>query len=53
MFYFKACPKCQGDMHLDRDMYGAFRKCLQCGLIDDVKMQQPGIVQPKREKIAA
>ena len=24
MFFFKACPKCQGDLHLDRDSYGAF-----------------------------
>ena len=32
-FYFKACAKCQGDMHLERDAYGWFRQCLQCGRI--------------------
>lgn len=32
-FYFKACPKCRGDMYLERDAYGAFRQCLQCGRI--------------------
>jgi ssDNA-binding Zn-finger/Zn-ribbon topoisomerase 1 len=36
MFFFKACPKCQGDLHMDRDTYGAFIKCLQCGLLRDV-----------------
>jgi hypothetical protein len=36
MSFFKACPKCQGDMHLNRDSYGAFVKCLQCGLLRDV-----------------
>ena len=32
-FYFKACAKCQGDMYLERDAYGWFRQCLQCGRI--------------------
>lgn len=32
-FYFKACAKCQGDMYLEWDAYGPFRKCLQCGRI--------------------
>ena len=32
-FYFKACPKCQGDLYLEQDAYGAFRQCLQCGRI--------------------
>lgn len=32
-FYFKACPKCRGDMYLDQDPYGVFAKCLQCGRI--------------------
>ena len=53
MLYFKVCPKLQGDIHLDQDMYAPFRKCLQCGLIDDVNIQQPGIGLSKSEKIAA
>jgi PHP family Zn ribbon phosphoesterase len=32
-FYFKACPKCRGDMYLDEDAYSVFTKCLQCGRI--------------------
>ncbi|MBI4202200.1 MAG: hypothetical protein HY532_03680 [Chloroflexi bacterium] len=29
--WLKQCPKCQGDLFLDRDMYGPFVSCLQCG----------------------
>ena len=31
MIYFKACPRCQGDMSLDSDQYGWYMECLQCG----------------------
>ena len=36
MFYFKACPKCQGDLSLEQDSYGSFLKCLQCGKLTEV-----------------
>ena len=31
MFYFKACPKCHGDLFSDTDVYGAYINCAQCG----------------------
>ncbi|MBI4310929.1 MAG: hypothetical protein HY681_04015 [Chloroflexi bacterium] len=31
MLWFKQCPKCEGDLYQDRDMYGPFVSCLQCG----------------------
>ena len=37
MIYFKACPRCRGDMHLIGDHYGNYRQCLQCGHIIDVE----------------
>jgi hypothetical protein len=40
-FYFKACPKCRGDMYLDQDPYGVFAKCLQCGRIFESNHGQP------------
>ena len=40
MFYFKACPKCSGDLHLDKDQYGSFIECVQCGLVRDVELNQ-------------
>jgi DNA-directed RNA polymerase subunit M/transcription elongation factor TFIIS len=36
MIYFKACPKCRGDMLPERDFSGEYRHCLQCGLLEDI-----------------
>lgn len=36
MFYLKGCSKCQGDLTLEKDAYGAFLKCLQCGKLTEV-----------------
>lgn len=35
MLYTKACPRCSGDVKLDRDNYGIYAKCLQCGFNRD------------------
>ena len=31
MLNLKSCPRCQGDMYAERDVYGRFAHCLQCG----------------------
>ncbi|MDP6451789.1 MAG: hypothetical protein QF898_00645 [SAR202 cluster bacterium] len=31
MLNLKTCPRCKGDMQADRDVYGNFMRCLQCG----------------------
>ena len=36
MFWFKQCPRCGGDLIAERDNYGAFISCMQCGLSKDV-----------------
>ena len=36
MVFYKSCPKCTGDMHIRRDLYGDFKECLQCGLLQDL-----------------
>ncbi len=36
MVYLKACPKCGGDMVVDKDTYGRYLDCIQCGLHDDL-----------------
>ncbi len=43
MFFFKACPKCHGDLYLDNDAYGAFVECLQCGLLRDLVDRKIGM----------
>jgi hypothetical protein len=31
MVLLKRCPKCGGDLFLERDIYGNNLRCLQCG----------------------
>jgi hypothetical protein len=36
MWRLKGCPKCKGDLFLDRDIEGSFEHCLQCGYARDI-----------------
>lgn len=40
MLYTKACPRCSGDVKLDRDNYGVYAKCLQCGFNRDFQTRR-------------
>ncbi|GBD11266.1 hypothetical protein HRbin23_00920 [bacterium HR23] len=33
MFWFQACPRCQGDLFRTQDLYGSYIACIQCGYI--------------------
>ena len=33
---FRSCPRCDGDMFIDRDQYGWYEHCIQCGHIGDL-----------------
>ena len=60
MLYMKACPRCHGDVKLDRDNYGVYAKCLQCGFNRDFtikrrnmpvmpdEVEEAPVEQPKR-----
>ena len=37
MVQFRACPRCQGDLNVRRDMWGEYRQCLQCGFSQDIQ----------------
>ncbi len=39
MIFFKACPRCHGDLHINQDMYGQYKECLQCGYMVDVNRE--------------
>ena len=34
--YLKSCNRCGGDMNSNRDIYGEYRLCIQCGNMVDV-----------------
>jgi ribosomal protein L37AE/L43A len=53
MIYFKACPRCKGELYSDRDAYGHFRKCLQCGRIFEGGTERPTMQEPETDKVAA
>lgn len=54
MVLFKACPRCHGDMHTNRDMYGEYKECLQCGYMVDIQKQEDALlVAGSREKKVA
>ncbi len=36
MLYLKACPRCHGDIKVNKDIYGTYKECLQCGYMLDV-----------------
>ena len=35
MVFFKACPKCHGDMTSNNDGFGMYIGCLQCGFLKE------------------
>lgn len=39
MLFFKACPRCRGDLHTASDIYGAYKECLHCGYIQDLVLE--------------
>ena len=50
MLYFKPCPRCRGDMKLDRDLYGSYKLCLQCGYMIDIADVQGYDLPLKRQQ---
>jgi ssDNA-binding Zn-finger/Zn-ribbon topoisomerase 1 len=42
------CPKCGGNLYLDRDYNGWYEQCLQCAYIKDLAV----VYQDKYKKIA-
>jgi len=54
MIKLKGCPKCKGDVALDRDVHGWFEQCIQCGYLHDrvdIDRLVPGIQGMEKELI--
>ena len=51
MLYLRACPRCHGEMYANRDMYGPYKECLQCGYMVDLETPNSLLsVSPARAK---
>ena len=33
----KSCPRCKGDIVIDRDQWGWYEECIQCGYLHDLR----------------
>ncbi len=53
MFWFKLCPRCSGDLFEDRDQYGMFITCLQCGFNRDTSNLEGGVLVISAEPVPA
>ena len=56
MWRLKGCPKCNGDIFLEKDFDGWYERCLQCGYNQDLETivevkEQPSV--RKREPAIA
>jgi hypothetical protein len=51
MWELKKCPRCGGDMFIDRDIYGWYEKCLQCSCCCELRgldeIQQSAVQKDK------
>ena len=56
MLYFKECPRCQGDVKTNKDIYGEYKECLQCGYMLDIEKPSvylaEALSQSKKKKVA-
>ena len=51
MFWFKSCPRCSGDLFEDRDQYGSFITCMQCGFSKDIPSEHRGTLVVTAEPV--
>jgi uncharacterized protein (DUF983 family) len=48
----KACPRCgKGDIYRDRDQYGEFWRCVQCGWVRDLVERTDRFDQWQRQSL--
>ena len=55
VLHLKTCPRCGGDVHSSRDVYGPYRECLQCGYMVDLERSNPlaDVAVPRAKKKVA
>ncbi len=54
MMWLKSCPRCKtGDLYIQKDWFGPYIQCLQCGYMKDLKepvMTAPAGTHTKQQK---
>ncbi|HLC30894.1 MAG TPA: YheV family putative metal-binding protein [Dehalococcoidia bacterium] len=50
--WYKNCPKCgKGDLIQEKDIYGSYRQCVQCGYLEDLAAQEKPAEAPAKVTI--
>jgi hypothetical protein len=55
MLRLKSCPRCRGDVVIDRDMDGWYEQCLQCGCqryLESLAETKPSVKKEPRVAVA-
>jgi ssDNA-binding Zn-finger/Zn-ribbon topoisomerase 1 len=48
MLRLKSCPRCKGDILMDRDHFGWYEQCIQCGYQEDLEVSDRAKWQGKK-----
>ena len=49
MISFRKCPRCNGDILLDKDHFGWYIECLQCGYLQDLQAIHRSTIKTETE----
>ena len=50
MLRLKACPRCKGDVVFERDAWGWYEQCIQCGYLRDLQNEDEVERQQTKEE---
>jgi hypothetical protein len=50
MSRFKSCPRCKGNLYVDRDIHGWYQGCIQCGYLKNLPNLPLSYKQPEKEQ---
>jgi len=56
MWKLKGCNRCGGDVFMDKDEYGWYQECLQCGHraeLPDIAEPRQKLTSPQKEPVLA
>ena len=52
MLRLKGCPRCKGDILIDRDHLSWYEQCIQCGYLRDFEVSDEANGNGKKDKSA-
>ena len=53
MMLLKGCHRCRGDLRINKDIYGEYKQCVQCGYMEGIEPRAVPLTAARPEKKAA